>query len=83
MRKKAHIIHYFVLVLMLVIGVGAFFAVWGNKAAQLAIGIATAIGYLFWGIIHHAISGDLHPRIVIEYILIVVMAVVLLVTAVI
>lgn len=80
--KTIHFVHYLVLIIMLVIGIGAFFAVWGNQTAQLTVGITTAVGYLLWGIIHHVLSGDLHPKIVVEYILIVAIAIVLLITSV-
>lgn len=69
-----------VLVIMLALGVGAFYIVRPNRNLQLAAGIATAVGYVLWGIIHHVMEDDLHLRIVIEYVLIGAIAVVLLFT---
>lgn len=42
----------------------------GNPTLQFTIGVTTSVAYVFWGIIHHALNGDLHAKIVIEYILI-------------
>lgn len=61
-------------------GVLAFYLVRPNVAAQLIVSITTAIAYVAWGIIHHAIEGDLHPKIVVEYVLIGAIAIVLLLT---
>jgi hypothetical protein len=41
-----------------------------DKAFQIAIVVATAAGYVVWGIVHHYIHKDLHLSVIIEYILI-------------
>jgi len=51
-----------------------------NASYQLFTGIATAVAYVLWGIIHHALEKDLHHKIVIEYMLVGAIAIVLLVT---
>lgn len=72
--------HGFVLFLILGGGAFTFWYAAGNKTLQLASGIMTAIFYVAWGVIHHALQGDLHRRIVIEYTLIGAIAIVLLLT---
>lgn len=67
---KAHILHFIVLILILSAGVAMFFAAQGNTGLQLMIGVITSIGYIAWGIIHHCLQGDLHRKVVIEYVFI-------------
>lgn len=78
--KHRHVIHYGILVAILGIGVAAFYAVRPNTLLQLLAAITTAVSYVLWGIVHHAIEKDLHHRIVIEYMLIGAIAIVLFVT---
>ncbi len=75
---KQHLSHFFVLLLILGGGIAAFFSIHGDNKAQLAVGIATSIAYIVWGIIHHASIGDLHRRVVVEYILVGAVAVLVL-----
>ncbi len=77
---KLHVFHFVVLLLILGIGIGMFFQAQGNRSFQLTIGVATSIAYILWGMIHHAIQRDLHRKVVIEYVLLGVIAVLLLVT---
>lgn len=65
---KTHLFHLCTLAFILVGGSLAFFNVQGYPNLQLLIGIVTAIAYIAWGIMHHAIQKDLHQKIVIEYI---------------
>lgn len=81
MAKKTYPwIHSVVLFLILVGGALMFYYTSGNQPMQLASGIATCICYVLWGITHHALKGDLHRKIVIEYLLIGSIAIVLLAT---
>ncbi len=75
-----HITHFLVLFILLGVGIGTFFYVRPNVASQLFVGITTSIAYVIWGLVHHAIQKDLHPKIVVEYMLIGAIAIVLLVT---
>lgn len=34
----------------------------------LPVVIAVAVAYVLWSIVHHARSGDLHPKVVLEYV---------------
>lgn len=59
-----------VLVLILLGGLGAFLAVSVSKANQLTIGFITAAAYVVWGWMYHAAEKDLHPKVMVEYLLI-------------
>jgi lipopolysaccharide export LptBFGC system permease protein LptF len=74
------IIHFLVLIAILAAGILTFIYVRPNTTLQLFVGIVTAVAYVLWGFIHHAIQKDLHQKIVVEYLLIGVIAIVLLVT---
>ncbi len=67
---KTHAVHFVVLGCILVGGIALFYLTRGIPSLQLLVGIVTSLSYIAWGIIHHALSGDLHPKIVIEYVLI-------------
>lgn len=75
---KTHIVHFFILLGILGIGVVAFFSAAGNSGVQLAIGVVTSVAYVVWGILHHATQGVLHKKIVVEYVLIAAIAILLL-----
>lgn len=62
--------HFLVLIIILGLGLGLLFFTRGDPTLQLTIGTITSVAYVLWGIIHHALKGDLHAKIVIEYILI-------------
>jgi len=72
--------HFLILILILTIGVIALFATIGNRGLQLAISLAMAVAYIFWGAIHHYREKNLHIRIMVEYILIAAIAVMLIIT---
>lgn len=78
--KHQKTLHFFVLMIILGLGIGAFYYVRPDRTLQLAVAIATAVGYVLWGIVHHMMEGDLHIRLVVEYMLIGAIAVVLLFT---
>lgn len=73
-----HLLHYLVLVIFLLLAVVLFFLSAGNNQLQFKIGIATSITYFIWGIVHHRLEGDLHPKIMVEYLLIALLAMFLL-----
>lgn len=78
--KRMHASHLMVLFAILVLGIAAFLYVSPNVTSQLYVGIATAVTYVAWGLAHHSMRGDLHQKIVVEYLLIGAIAIVLLVT---
>ncbi|MDP1721753.1 MAG: hypothetical protein Q8L37_00935 [Candidatus Gottesmanbacteria bacterium] len=75
---KGHILHFIVLLLILAGGTGMFFLAHGNTGLQLMIGVVTSVAYIAWGMIHHAMQGDLHRKVVIEYIFVGSIAIILL-----
>lgn len=75
---KAHAFHFIVLLLILAGGVATFLMAQGNTGLQLLIGILISVAYVAWGIIHHVMQGDLHRKVVIEYVFIGGIAVTLL-----
>ena len=77
-NKHFHIIHYLVLVVILGLAVVFFFLAAGNHQYQFKIAIFTSTLYFLWGVIHHRLEGDLHPKIMVEYLLIAFLAVILL-----
>ena len=72
------IVNFTVLGIILGTGMFAYFALRGNQFAQLLTGIIIAVAYAVWGLIHHAIIGDIHRKIVVEYVLISAIAVTVL-----
>lgn len=75
MKRTVHIVHFIVLFFILSGGIIAFGLLNGNPPMQRAIGIVTSLAYTSWGLIHHALQGDLHKKVVVEYILIGVIAI--------
>jgi len=71
---KEHIIHYLVLLVILDLAVAAFFLFSFNKTYQAAVVVSMGILYVAWGIIHHWLSEDFHPKVVLEYVLISLLA---------
>lgn len=62
--------HYLPLVTIFLAGILGYINFSYDKAFQIAIVVATAAGYVTWGIVHHYIHKDLHLSVVIEYIMI-------------
>lgn len=77
---KAHLFHFIVLFAIVLGGGFVFWYAQGTRELQIATGIITAVGYVIWGIVHHAIQGDLHRKIVVEYVLLGSIAIILLFT---
>jgi hypothetical protein len=77
---KQTVIHFLVLIAILCAGILTFIVVRPNTTLQLFVGIITAVAYVLWGLIHHAVQKDLHQKVVVEYLLIGAIAIVLLVT---
>jgi hypothetical protein len=77
---KQSVTHFCVLLAILAAGVFSFIYVRPNTSLQLFVGIVTAVAYVLWGLVHHAMKKDLHQKIVVEYLLIGAIAIVLLVT---
>lgn len=66
--------HYLALIGFLSFGL-AFFLVFNyNRQIQMGISLAMAVGYVVWGIIHHSLRKEFHPRIIMEYFLVAIVA---------
>lgn len=62
-----HIPHYISLVGILVAGFVGFYIYSYDRFFQIGIIVALCFSYISWGIIHHAIHGDISLSIVVEY----------------
>ena len=71
---KKHLNHYLVLLTILNLGVGMFYFLRFNPIYQIAVMAVTGMAYVLWGVIHHWHEEDLHPKIILEYILIALLA---------
>lgn len=76
-HRQTVIYHYASLILILMLGLVMFYLNIGFPDRQFLIVILISCLYVVWGIIHHFLQGDLHPKIVVEYILIAVITVLL------
>lgn len=73
-----HVSHYLILLFCLSIGVITFIYFIGFPDRQFVTAIIFSMLYFIWGIVHHALEGDLHPKIMVEYLVISILAVLLL-----
>lgn len=74
---KHHFWHYFFL--FLIIGSGSLaFILSPDKTVKFRVAALLALAYIFWGIIHHLLEGNLKLKIVIEYSLIGLLGLILL-----
>ena len=73
-----HLLYYLALVAILGFGIILFYLFVGYPQKQFIVICTSAVAYVSWGIIYHKIEGDLHPRIVVEYLLIALLAILLL-----
>lgn len=71
---EKHLNHYLVLLVILNLGVGMFYFLRFNQTYQIMVMMMTGIAYVLWGIIHHWQEEDLHPKIILEYVLIALLA---------
>ena len=72
--KKEDLKYYIFLALILLAGGFLFLFFNYNRAAQTMIVLSMAGAYFVWGFIHHWHNKDLHPKIILEYALIAIMA---------
>jgi hypothetical protein len=74
---KKHFWHYFVYLLIFGGGLALLIATKGNSSLQAMFVIMIAFLYFLWSMVHHYVHHQLQPRIVVEYILIVMLGTVL------
>lgn len=75
---KENLVQYLVLLFILVFGAAAFVYLRNNPQGQLISVFLTALFYVLWGIIHHYQEGDLHIRVVMEYLAMAILGFVIL-----
>lgn len=69
-KKESYFGHFVILLLMLFVGAGLIMWFKSDKATQMMLVWAMPVIYVLWGVVHHFKVGDLHPKIVAEYLLI-------------
>jgi hypothetical protein len=67
MSFRRHLIHYLPLFIILFLGFLGIFVYQYDNSMQKAIIIATSVGYVSWGIVHHKIHDDLSFEVLLEY----------------
>ena len=77
-KLKNHFFQYFVLLTILSLGFVSFVSSFGNRRLQFKIVVTTSFLYVVWGVVHHFLEKTLYPKIVVEYILVALLAVVIL-----
>ncbi len=79
MKKVLHkYIYFLTLFLVLALSIWLFYLLAGFPRKQFVLIILAAIFYFIWGVVHHLIKGDFHLKIMLEYLLIAILAVILL-----
>jgi hypothetical protein len=62
--------YYLILLIILNFGALMFYLLRFNPFYQIWVLMLTSLAYVFWGLIHHFLEDDLHPKVILEYILI-------------
>jgi hypothetical protein len=80
MKKERfhHLFSYLTLFTILGIGSLSFYLYKGAPDNQFLLVVTTSFLYFFWGVMHHLLEDDLHPKIVVEYLFISLLAIFLL-----
>jgi len=70
-----HPLHYFILLCILLVGLWGILWFDYLPLTQLVIMVCLAVSYVTWGVVHHHHHRNLHPKIVFEYVLVAILAV--------
>ena len=73
-----HFWHYLVYFLIFGGGLSLLLFTKGNSSLQAMSIIMIAFLYFLWSMVHHYVHHQLHPRVVVEYILIVMLGTILI-----
>lgn len=68
-KPLRHIAHYLILCAFLSLSLVLLIYFNGLPKYQIPIIIITSLIYVFWGYLHHRSEGDLHQKILMEYVL--------------
>lgn len=63
-----HLVHYMSLGGIIIVSVWGILSFPYDQTFQSLVTIALATSFVIWGIIHHHVHGDLHPKAILEYI---------------
>ncbi len=74
MKMTKDLKHYLALIAFLSISLALFLVFNFNRQIQMGITLIMAGGYIIWGVVHHSVKKELHPRIISEYILVATVA---------
>lgn len=66
--------HYLALIAFLSFGLTLFLIFDYNRQIQVGITLLMAAIYVVWGIVHHAVKKELHPKIIFEYLIVATVA---------
>ncbi len=77
---KEHFRHYLALLFILSFGGLAFLYFQRFPQAQIVSAFLTASFYIIWGVIHHYLEGNLHIRVVMEYLSVAILGFLVLLT---
>jgi len=70
-----HPLHYFILLCVELVGLWGVFWFSYQPLVQMAVLISMSAAYVVWGVVHHYEHKDLHVKIVFEYLLVAIFAV--------
>lgn len=73
-NKRSFLYDYAILFLILGLGLWAFLFLGFDQFLKTLVIFATSAAYVCWGILHHWLAGDLHIKVIIEYVLIACLA---------
>jgi len=66
--------HYLALIAFLSFGLALFLIFNYNRQIQVGITLLMATIYVVWGVVHHGIKKEIHPRIIFEYLVVAIVA---------
>lgn len=78
-----HLFHFVFLLVILVVGMMAVLTLGADRRLQQYAVYAMGAAYVLWGTVHHYSEGDLHPRVLLEYILMALLCVSILLSVII
>ncbi|MEK7550862.1 MAG: hypothetical protein AAB535_03720 [Patescibacteria group bacterium] len=73
-----HLPHYLLLFGILLFGFSGLVLFSYDRNFQVGVGLATAIGYVAWGVVHHFLHKDLYIETFIEYVAIATLGLVIM-----
>ena len=73
---KKYPLDYTVLAVGLIFSLGQFFRYLNVPESQKTVIALTAVFYFFWGVLHHALRKDLSIKVIVEYLVFALLAIV-------